>query len=75
MMHGDARKGDAAMNIIAYIHNDFQEKFGIPRQSGVVGTALSEIVFEPDYRSAEALRGLEGFSHIWLIWAFSASAG
>ena len=74
MMHGDARKGDAAMNIIAYIHNDFQEKFGIPRQSGVVGTALSEIVFEPDYRSAEALRGLEGFSHIWLIWAFSASA-
>ena len=47
MMHGDARKGDAAMNIIAYIHNDFQEKFGIPRQSGVVGTALSEIVFEP----------------------------
>ena len=75
MMHSDARKGDAAMNVIAYIHNDFQEKFGIPRQSGVVGTALSEIVFEPDYRSAEALRGLEGFSHIWLIWAFSASAG
>ena len=74
-MHGDARKGDAAMNVIAYIHNDFQEKFGIPRQSGVVGTALSEIVFEPGYRSAEALRGLEGFSHIWLIWAFSASAG
>ena len=63
------------MNVIAYIHNDFQEKFGIPRQSGVVGTALSEIVFEPGYRSAEALRGLEGFSHIWLIWAFSASAG
>lgn len=63
------------MNIIARIRNDFQEKFGIPRQSGVVGTALSEIVFEPAYRSAEALRGLEGFSHIWLIWAFSASAG
>ena len=57
------------MNVIAYIRNDFQEKFGIPRQSGVVETALSEIIFEPDYRSAEALRGLEGFSHIWLIWA------
>ena len=63
------------MNVIASIRNDFQEKFGIPRQSGVVETALSEIIFEPDYRSAEALRGLEGFSHIWLIWAFSASAG
>lgn len=63
------------MNIIAHIHNDFQEKFGIPRQSGVVEAALSEIVFEPAYRSAEALRGLEGFSHIWLIWAFSALAG
>lgn len=72
---GDARKGGATMDIIAHIHNDFQEKFGIPRQSGVVGTALSEIVFEPAYRSAEALRGLEGFSHIWLIWAFSASVG
>ena len=59
------------MNVIAYIRNDFQEKFGIPRQSGVVETALSEIIFEPDYRSAEALRGLEGFSHIWLIWEFS----
>ena len=58
------------MNVIASIRNDFQEKFGIPRQSGVVETALSEIIFEPDYRSAEALRGLEGFSHIWLIWAF-----
>ena len=59
------------MNVIASIRNDFQEKFGIPRQSGVVETALSEIIFEPDYRSAEALRGLEGFSHIWLIWEFS----
>ena len=72
-MFDDARKDDAAMNIIAHIRNDFQEKFGIPRQSGVVETALSEIVFEPAYRCAEALRGLEGFSHIWLIWMFSAS--
>ena len=71
---GDARKGGTPMNVIASIRNDFQEKFGIPRQSGVVETALSEIIFEPDYRSAEALRGLEGFSYIWLIWAFSASA-
>lgn len=62
------------MHVIAHIRNDFQEKFGIPRQSGVVETALSEIVFEPAYRSLEALRGLEGFSHIWLIWGFSASA-
>ena len=61
-MPGDARKGGTPMNVIAYIRNDFQEKFGIPRQSGVVETALSEIIFEPDYRSAEALRGLEGFS-------------
>ncbi|MEI3478943.1 MAG: TrmO family methyltransferase [Bilophila sp.] len=72
-MFDDARKDDAAMNIIAHIRNDFQEKFGIPRQSGVVETAMSAIVFEPAYRCAEALRGLEGFSHIWLIWMFSAS--
>ncbi len=63
------------MDIIARIRNDFQEKFGIPRQSGVVATGLSEIVFEPPYRNADALRGLEGFSHLWLIWAFSASEG
>ena len=64
VMPGDARKGGATMNVIAYIRNDFQEKFGIPRQSGVVETALSEIVFEPDYRSAEALRGLEGNARV-----------
>ena len=57
---------------IAYIHNDFKEKFGIPRQSGRSGI-LSEIVFEEKYRVPEALRGIEGFSHLWLIFDFSRS--
>lgn len=59
------------MNIIAHIHSDFDTKFGIPRQSGIVDELESTIVFEPEYRNAEALRGLDGFSHIWLIWQFS----
>ncbi len=59
------------MEIIAYIHNDFKEKFGIPRQSGITDNFLSKIVFEPKYRVKEALRGIEDFSHIWLIWQFS----
>lgn len=58
------------MKIIAHIYNDYTEKFGIPRQSGMVGD-LSRIVFEPEYRVPEAVRGLEAFSHIWLIWDFS----
>ena len=61
------------MKIIARIHNDFKEKFGIPRQSGLSGELLSRIVFEPEYRSPEALRGIDGFSHLWLIWEFSDS--
>ncbi len=60
------------MKIIANIKNDFVSKFGIPRQSGIFENE-SEIVFKPEYRNAEALRGLEGFSHIWLIWEFSES--
>ena len=56
---------------IARIQTDFPEKFGIPRQSGLVEALEGRIVFEPAYRAPEALRGLEGFSHIWLIWAFS----
>lgn len=60
---------------IAYIHNDFTDKFGIPKQSGMVGDAESVIVFEPDYRSPEALRGIEGWSHLWLIWQFSENVG
>ena len=59
------------MKTIAKIHNDFKEKFGIPRQSGLSGELKSRIVFEPEYRNPEALRGIEGFSHLWLIWQFS----
>ena len=59
------------MKIIARIHNDFKEKFGIPRQSGLSGELTSRIVFEPEYRNPDALRGIDGFSHLWLIWQFS----
>lgn len=61
------------MKIIARISTPFKTKFGIPRQSGVAPDVKGEIVFEPDYREIEAVRGLEGFSHIWLIWCFSES--
>ncbi len=56
---------------IAHIRTPFPGKFGIPRQSGLVEEALGEIVFEPKYRDPDALRGIEGFSHLWLIWGFS----
>ena len=59
------------MKIIARIHSDFPEKFGIPRQSGLVPQTRAKIVFEPEYRNPDALRGIEGFSHLWLIWSFS----
>jgi tRNA-Thr(GGU) m(6)t(6)A37 methyltransferase TsaA len=59
------------MHIIAHIHSDFPTKFGIPRQSGLVAELRSTVVFTPEYRNADALRGLEGFSHLWLIWQFS----
>ncbi len=59
------------VKIIARIHSDFPSKFGIPRQSGLVETLHSMVVFEPEYRNPQALRGLEDFSHIWLIWQFS----
>lgn len=59
------------MKIIARIQNDFPEKFGVPRQSGLVQSLQAKIVFEPEYRNAEAVRGLDGYSHIWLIWQFS----
>jgi tRNA (Thr-GGU) A37 N-methylase len=61
------------MEVIARIHNDFPTKFGLPRQSGLAPSLRSKIVFEPAYRVPEALRGLEGFSYIWLIWGFSAN--
>ena len=56
---------------IARIRSDFPTKFGIPRQAGIVEELEARIVFEPEYRNPDALRGLEGFSHIWLIWQFS----
>lgn len=58
------------MHIIAHIHNDFPTKFGLPRQSGLVDEVRSLIVFEPEYRVPEAFRGIEGYSHLWLIWQF-----
>ena len=60
-----------AMKVIARIRSDFTEKFGIPRQSGLVEALEACIVFEPEYRNPDAVRGMEGFSHIWLIWQFS----
>jgi len=63
----------AEIRPIAYMKSDFPEKFGIPRQAGVVPELESVIVFEPAYRDPEALRGIGGFSHLWLIWQFSAA--
>jgi tRNA-Thr(GGU) m(6)t(6)A37 methyltransferase TsaA len=59
------------MKTIARIHTDFPTKFGIPRQSGIIDSLQGRIVFEPEYRNAEAVRGLEEFSHIWILWEFS----
>jgi tRNA-Thr(GGU) m(6)t(6)A37 methyltransferase TsaA len=59
------------MKVIAHIHTDFPTKFGIPRQSGIIASLQGRIVFEPEYRIAEAVRGLEDFSYIWLLWEFS----
>ena len=58
------------MKVIARIRNPYDGKFGVPRQSGLVEEVISTVVFEPEYRVAEALRGIEAFSHLWLIWAF-----
>ena len=62
------------MIIVARIHTDFPTKFGIPRQSGIVPSLQGRIVFEPEYRNVDAVRGIEEFSHIWLIWEFSEAA-
>ena len=62
---------NVSIRIIARMHSDFPTKFGIPRQSGLVSSLRSTIVFEPEYRNADALRGLEDFSHLWIIWQFS----
>lgn len=60
---------------IAYIQSDFSSKFGIPRQSGIASQLQAQIIFEEEYRDANAVRGLEDFSHIWLIWQFSKAMG
>ena len=65
--------GTYAMRPIAHIRSDFGSKFGVPRQSGLVDALTAAVVFEEPYRNPDALRGLEGFSHIWLIWVFHQS--
>lgn len=62
---------EITFKVIARIRSDFPDKFGIPRQSGLLKNLHSTIVFEPEFRNADALRGLEGFSHLWLLWIFS----
>lgn len=61
------------MEVIAHIQTDFPAKFGIPRQSGLVQELKGRIIFEPEYRNPDAFRGIEGFSHIWLLWQFSGT--
>ena len=60
---------------VAVVHSDFTEKFGIPRQSGLVEELRARVVFLPEFRSREALRGIEEFSHLWLVWGFSQHLG
>ena len=62
---------EATIKAIAHMKSDFPTKFGIPRQSGLVESLRSTIIFEPEYRNPDALRGIEGYSHLWLIWQFS----
>jgi tRNA-Thr(GGU) m(6)t(6)A37 methyltransferase TsaA len=66
-----ANSNNPSMKVIARIRTDFPTKFGIPRQSGLINELKAVIVFEPEYRNFDALRGLEGFTHIWLIWGFT----
>ena len=62
---------NVGIQIIARMHSDFPTKFGIPRQSGLVSQLRSTIVFEPEFRNPDALRGIEDFSHLWIVWQFS----
>lgn len=70
-MKNDINENGILMRPIAKIHTDFSSKFGVPRQSGLVEELQARIVFEKEYRSKEALRGIEDWSHLWLIWHFS----
>lgn len=63
-----------ALRPIAHIRSPFTEKFGIPRQSGLVEEVSAQVVFEEGFRAPEAFRGMEGFSHLWLLWGFSQTA-
>lgn len=63
-----------SVKIIAHIYNDYKSKFGIPRQSGIVNSLESKIIFEPEFTNPDYLRGISGYSHLWLIWNFSKSA-
>jgi len=64
---------EVTLKVIAHIHTAFPTKFGIPRQSGLVDSLRGEVIFTPEYRNADAVRGLEDFSHIWLVWQFSGA--
>ena len=64
---------EMTLKVIAHIHTAFPTKFGIPRQSGLVDSLRGEVIFTPEYRNADAVRGLEDFSHIWLVWQFSGA--
>ena len=66
---------DLTLKAVALIRNDFPTKFGLPRQSGLSASLISKIVFEPDYKNPDLLRGIEGYSHLWLIWGFSEVYG
>lgn len=65
--------GEIIMRPVAHIESDFQSKFGVPRQAGLVPELSARVIFEPEYRSGEAVRELESFSHIWLLWLFSGA--
>ena len=67
----ETRKQERTFHVIGRIHTDFPTKFGIPRQSGLVNELKGTIIFEPEYRNSDAFRGIEDFSHIWLLWEFS----
>ncbi len=62
------------LKVVARMRSDFPAKFGVPRQSGLVPELRGRVVFEPEYRDPDALRGIEGFSRLWLIWQFSETA-
>ena len=66
---------ELTLKVIARVCNDFPTKFGLPRQSGLSSSLISKIVFEPDYKNPDTLRGIEGYSHLWLIWGFSEVFG